>query len=105
MQRFWFIYNTHGTLIYKCDAIEVMKKYYYNNTDIIGKIVYQNNIKRSWRYMLKFKVYRFIANVLPFKYINNICFYYAHKGHPEWINQSLLEQQYKPKIFKRKGVI
>lgn len=46
MQMFWFIYNLHGALIYKCDSIEVMTKYYYDNIDLIGKIVYQNNIKK-----------------------------------------------------------
>lgn len=48
--------------------------------------------------MIKFKLLRFISRHIHSAYINELCFYYTHKGHPEWIDQSILA---KPKLTKK----
>ncbi len=41
MQKFYYFYNKHNAIIYKCDSYEVMIKHYLQDKGIIEKVKYQ----------------------------------------------------------------
>lgn len=58
MQKFYYFYNKHNAIIYKCDSYEVMIKHYLQDKGIIEKVKYQQTKHQNYYKMEEKDMYK-----------------------------------------------